>query len=163
MSKFLQIGSKLLTRHLSAVTTAQSSRVISSTSKNNQEPNQSAQNFLNGSSTTYIEEMYTAWQQDPTSVHKSWDIYFRTNSTPSAPPPTLGADTAALSAVGSSDLTRILQLLENMPAGGGKTAGDSVYHATAGSSEPVEKLIEDHLKLYALIRSYQVCWISYYL
>lgn len=28
----------------------------------------------------YIDEMYSAWQKDPTSVHKSWDVYFRTGS-----------------------------------------------------------------------------------
>lgn len=154
MSKFLQIGSKLLNRHLASVNAAATYRVISTTSKNQQEPSQSAQNFLNGSSTTYIEEMYQAWQQDPTSVHKSWDIYFRTNSAASSP--SLGAsESQALSSVGHGDLTRILQLLENLPAT--KSSSDSVYQATAASSEPVEKLIEDHLKLYALIRSYQVC------
>ena len=26
--------------------------------------------FLNGSSSTYVEEMYSAWLQDPNSVHK---------------------------------------------------------------------------------------------
>lgn len=25
----------------------------------------------------YVEEMYEAWKVDPTSVHKSWDVYFR--------------------------------------------------------------------------------------
>lgn len=29
-----------------------------------------AEPFLNGSSSIYIEEMYDAWQQDATSVHK---------------------------------------------------------------------------------------------
>ena len=29
-----------------------------------------AEPFLNGTSSTYVEDMYEAWQQDPTSVHK---------------------------------------------------------------------------------------------
>ena len=29
-----------------------------------------AEPFLNGSSSSYIDEMYESWQQDPTSVHK---------------------------------------------------------------------------------------------
>lgn len=28
-----------------------------------------AEPFLNGSSSSYVEEMYNAWQRDPTSVH----------------------------------------------------------------------------------------------
>lgn len=28
-----------------------------------------AEPFLNGSSSTYVEEMYIAWQRDPSSVH----------------------------------------------------------------------------------------------
>ena len=29
-----------------------------------------AEPFINGSSSTYVEEMYIAWQEDPKSVHK---------------------------------------------------------------------------------------------
>lgn len=29
-----------------------------------------AEPFLNGSSSVYVEEMYSAWQKDPNSVHK---------------------------------------------------------------------------------------------
>eukprot|EP00118_Oscarella_pearsei_P028876 m.3177 g.3177 ORF g.3177 m.3177 type:complete len:996 (+) comp9096_c0_seq1:289-3276(+) len=36
-----------------------------------------AESFLNGSSSSYIEEMYESWLKDPTSVHKSWDVHFR--------------------------------------------------------------------------------------
>ena len=34
----------------------------------------STESFLSGSSSTYVEEMYLAWQQDPNSVHKVWLI-----------------------------------------------------------------------------------------
>lgn len=154
MSKFLQISSKLLKSHSISNNGRYLSqnRIVSTTSKVDQEQkSQSAENFLNGSSATYIEEIYQAWQADPNSVHKSWDIYFRTNSV-SSPPPTLGAQQGT-----SPDLSAVMNLLKNLPALSGQiNNGDSVYHATQSSSEPVEKNIEDHLKLYALIRSYQV-------
>ena len=51
-----------------------------------------AESFLTGTNNTYVEEMYRAWTQNPnrwvqnididrvlkiSSVHKSWDVYFR--------------------------------------------------------------------------------------
>ena len=36
----------------------------------------SAEPFLNGSSSSYVEEMYESWRADPSSVHKSWQIFF---------------------------------------------------------------------------------------
>jgi 2-oxoglutarate dehydrogenase E1 component len=148
MSKLLQIGSAMLKNQTIK------NRLISTTSVRNQE--ESSNSFLNGSSTTYIEEMYLAWQQDPASVHKSWDIYFRTNAT-SPPPPTLGQTVAQSNSVSSIDLNKILLLLENLPNAGAVSGGEpNVYLSSQSSSDSTEKLIEDHLKLYALIRSYQV-------
>lgn len=40
--------------------------------------------------------MYLSWKQDPNSVHKSWDAYFKTGSYQA--PPTLVADYNASSA-----------------------------------------------------------------
>ncbi|GJP55325.1 hypothetical protein CLOM_g14297 [Closterium sp. NIES-68] len=34
-------------------------------------------NFLDGTSSVYLEELQRAWEQDPTSVDKSWDTFFR--------------------------------------------------------------------------------------
>uniref|UniRef100_A0A8C8C6P3 2-oxoglutarate dehydrogenase complex component E1 n=1 Tax=Oncorhynchus tshawytscha TaxID=74940 RepID=A0A8C8C6P3_ONCTS len=45
----------------------------------------SAEPFLNGTSSNYVEEMYYAWLENPRSVHKSWDIFFR-NANAGAPP-----------------------------------------------------------------------------
>jgi len=77
MSKLLQIGSSLV-KNQAAINGKYltHTRLISTTNKLDQD---SANSFLNGSSTTYVEEIYQAWQQDPKSVHKSWDIYFRTD------------------------------------------------------------------------------------
>ena len=111
MSKLLQYGAKLVNKqsvHLNGKYLL-ANRSVSTSSRVDQE---SSINFLNGSSTTYIEEMYQAWKADPKSVHKSWDVYFRTNSV-SNPPPTLGEIPAQ--DVGSADLSKMLQLLNNLP------------------------------------------------
>lgn len=150
MSKLLQIGTKVLNKHVASTNSKilLQSRVISTTSRQNQE---SQTNFLNGSSATYIEEIYKAWQADPSSVHKSWDIYFRTNSV--SAPPNLGEVATKAS---SNDLDRVLKLLQNLSSDLPVKSDGSVYHSAPTSSEPIEKLVEDHLKLYALLRSYQI-------
>ncbi|KAM9932505.1 hypothetical protein OXX80_007862, partial [Metschnikowia pulcherrima] len=33
--------------------------------------------FLQSNSSNYVEEMYEAWRQDPSSVHVSWNAYFK--------------------------------------------------------------------------------------
>ncbi|KAJ5149787.1 2-oxoglutarate dehydrogenase [Penicillium atrosanguineum] len=38
------------------------------------DPNDS---FLSGNTANYVDEMYMAWKQDPSSVHISWQTYFR--------------------------------------------------------------------------------------
>lgn len=149
MSKLIQYGAKLASKQ-NAGKYLVSNRVISTTPRVDQE---ASSNFLNGSSTTYIEEMYSAWQADPTSVHKSWDVYFRTNSV-SNPPPTLGQVATTPAAGASPDLSKMLELLNSLPQLNSRSS--NVYQSATSSSEPVQKLIEDHLKLYALIRSYQV-------
>src|SRR5260370_4877611 len=35
-----------------------------------------ATTFENGTNAYYADEMYTAWRQDPSSVHASWQAYF---------------------------------------------------------------------------------------
>ncbi|CAM9192574.1 unnamed protein product [Ascophyllum nodosum] len=32
---------------------------------------------MQGANNVYVEEMYASWKADPSSVHKSWDVYFR--------------------------------------------------------------------------------------
>ncbi|RHY33066.1 hypothetical protein DYB32_001913 [Aphanomyces invadans] len=36
-----------------------------------------SESFLSGTNNVYVDEMYKTWTQDPKSVHKSWDVYFR--------------------------------------------------------------------------------------
>jgi 2-oxoglutarate dehydrogenase E1 component len=33
-------------------------------------------NFVNGTSSLYAEEMFDNWKKDPKSVHASWAAYF---------------------------------------------------------------------------------------
>ncbi|XP_034950534.1 2-oxoglutarate dehydrogenase, mitochondrial isoform X2 [Chelonus insularis] len=97
--------------------------------------------FLNGSTSSYVEEMYNAWLQDPQSVHVSWDAFFR-NSTAGAGP---GLAYQAPPSLASN--------YNQVPLG-------SLLPALGGSSQvgqvPVnEKIIDDHLAVQAIIRSYQ--------
>uniref|UniRef100_A0A1Q3FYP1 2-oxoglutarate dehydrogenase complex component E1 n=1 Tax=Culex tarsalis TaxID=7177 RepID=A0A1Q3FYP1_CULTA len=97
-----------------------------------------AEPFLNGSSSNYIDDMYNSWLRDPASVHASWDAYFRNNSY-SAPPslaPTPKNHVPASQYLGSS-----------LPAVAGAGA------AIGGRID--DKLIDDHLAVQAIIRSYQ--------
>jgi len=99
-----------------------------------------AESFLNGSSSTYVEEMHLAWQDDPTSVHKSWDVYFRGHGYQS--PPSIGTSyVPPTSAAGASILAP--------PTSTGSSA------SRIAASDPL-KVIDDHLKVQSIIRSYQV-------
>lgn len=90
-----------------------------------------AEPFLNGSSSSYLEEMYSAWQKDPNSVHKSWDVYFRNTARGASSayirPPTLGGAPVPTST-------------EMVPA----------------AAMPSQKIIEHHLSVQSIIRSYQI-------
>jgi 2-oxoglutarate dehydrogenase E1 component len=86
--------------------------------------------------------MYNAWLEDPKSVHKSWDAFFRNASRGAAPgqaytaPPTMVSTVAAPHPAPSP-----------VPAA-----------AVQPVSQPISdtKLIDDHLAVQAIIRSYQV-------
>lgn len=107
------------------------------------------ESFLNGSSSVYVEEMYKAWLQNPASVHKSWDAFFR-SATAGAPPgqayqspPVAAVQHVSPKAYAASPA---IQMSPLMPV-------PSVTVA-AEPSEP--RGIEDHLSVQAIIRSYQV-------
>lgn len=115
-----------------------------------------AENFLNGSSAVYIDEIYASWLADPKSVHKSWDIYFRTNSVQT--PPTLGLSSSSAAhsqqpVAAAADLNTLVKLLQQQVL---SPPSNKYSSSSLVPSSPEEKLVEDHLKLYALIRSYQI-------
>uniref|UniRef100_A0A673XKJ0 2-oxoglutarate dehydrogenase complex component E1 n=1 Tax=Salmo trutta TaxID=8032 RepID=A0A673XKJ0_SALTR len=93
----------------------------------------SAEPFLNGTSSNYVEEMYYAWLENPRSVHKSWDIFFR-NANAGAPP---GA-------------------AYHSPPLAGAALGLANAQAMVGVQPNVEKLVEDHLAVQSLVRAYQI-------
>lgn len=94
--------------------------------------------FLHGNAANYIEEMYEAWLKDPSSVHLSWQVYFRNmaNGVPSGnaytPPPTIMP----------SDSARMPEL----------PAGVTLQANMSGSS----KQVIEHMKIQLLVRAYQV-------
>ncbi|XP_073181441.1 2-oxoglutarate dehydrogenase complex component E1 isoform X7 [Lepidochelys kempii] len=93
-----------------------------------------AEPFLSGTSSNYVEEMYYAWLENPKSVHKSWDIFFRNANAGAAPgtayqsPPPLSTSLSAL--------TQAQSLVQAQPN--------------------VDKLVDDHLAVQSLIRAYQI-------
>lgn len=90
-----------------------------------------AEPFANGTTASYVEEMYNSWCRDPSSVHTSWDAYFRSNSYTS--PPNL------------SPIQR--NTLPLSSAYGGESGVDGALDS---------KTIDDHLAVQAIIRSYQI-------
>ncbi|XP_007524457.1 2-oxoglutarate dehydrogenase complex component E1 isoform X1 [Erinaceus europaeus] len=94
-----------------------------------------AEPFLSGTSSNYVEEMYYAWLENPKSVHKSWDIFFR-NTNAGAPPGTAYQSPLPLSAGSLSTMARVQPVV--------------------GAQPNVDKLVEDHLAVQSLIRAYQV-------
>merc|ERR1712212_70486 len=91
------------------------------------------ESFLSGSSGSYVEDMYEAWAHDPSSVHASWDAYFRGGAYQA--PPSLGNTThpneIALASLGGA--------LPGMSGGA-----------------PSAEIIDAHLAVQGTIRSYQV-------
>ncbi|CAM9154642.1 unnamed protein product [Chrysoparadoxa australica] len=62
---------------------------------------------MQGANNVYVEEMYTAWQADSESVHKSWDAYFRSMEADkpasfAAPPRVIEVPTAVHTAASSA-------------------------------------------------------------
>ncbi|XP_060027585.1 2-oxoglutarate dehydrogenase complex component E1 isoform X4 [Erinaceus europaeus] len=94
-----------------------------------------AEPFLSGTSSNYVEEMYYAWLENPKSVHKSWDIFFR-NTNAGAPPGTAYQSPLPLSAGSLSTMARVQPVV--------------------GAQPNVDKLVEDHLAVQSLIRAYQI-------
>ncbi|XP_039728303.1 2-oxoglutarate dehydrogenase-like, mitochondrial isoform X3 [Pteropus medius] len=81
-----------------------------------------------GGSSSYMEEMYFAWLENPQSVHKSWDSFFRKASEEG-------------SCVPAQPLLSFL-VPESRPA--------------VSSRTKTSKLVEDHLAVQSLIRAYQI-------
>lgn len=97
----------------------------------------SMDNFLSTTNAAYIDEMYEAWQKDPSSVHVSWDAYFKNMGNLNIP--------------ASSAFTAPPTLMP-LPTGPG------VPHdlPLGGSLHAVDQDVTTHLKVQLLCRAYQV-------
>jgi len=95
--------------------------------------------FLNGSSSVYVEDMYNAWLNDHKSVHASWDAFFK-NATAGAQPGEAYAPPPPL---------------YNAPSSQRTFSPDLVHSLVPGTGLTDERIIDDHLAVQAIIRSYQ--------
>ncbi|XP_063532160.1 2-oxoglutarate dehydrogenase complex component E1 isoform X4 [Cydia strobilella] len=130
-----RFASWLLNKPQTAAVTVKANRLKSSTA---------AEPFLNGSSSAYVETMYNSWLSDPNSVHASWDAFFR-NATAGAAPGAAYTSPPNLAPYNKNEMP----LSALVPASGGMPS------ISAGS--PInEKIIDDHLAVQAIIRSYQI-------
>ncbi|XP_026751046.1 2-oxoglutarate dehydrogenase complex component E1 isoform X5 [Galleria mellonella] len=130
-----RFASWLLNKSQNAAVTVNASRWKSSTA---------AEPFLNGSSSAYVETMYNSWLSDPNSVHASWDAFFR-NATNGAQPGAAYTSPPNLAPYNKNEVP----LTALVPTSGGMSS------ISAGS--PInEKIIDDHLAVQAIIRSYQI-------
>lgn len=94
-----------------------------------------SESFLSGSSSSYVEQMYEAWRKDPSSVHASWNAFFKNADAGLAPGQAFHAPPALVS---NADAAATASMLQQVSPGN------------------VHKEIEESMKLLQLIRAYQV-------
>lgn len=101
---------------------------------------QSQESFIDGTSATYVEQMYNAWIKDPQSVHVSWASYF-SNIVAGLPP---GQAYSAPPSLGGAVVkpTGVLLTTSTLPA----QAGDAASL----------KQLRLSVQVQAMIRAYQV-------
>ena len=97
--------------------------------------------FLSGNSANYVDEMYMAWKDDPSSVHISWQAYFKNMESGNmpisrafTPPPTIVPQQQSLE---------------------GGVAGPSFIHSASASEGQQGSDVNSHLKVQLLVRAYQ--------
>ncbi|XP_028405174.1 2-oxoglutarate dehydrogenase-like, mitochondrial [Dendronephthya gigantea] len=95
-----------------------------------------AEPFANGTNSNYVEEMYESWRKDPNSVHSSWNAYFKNIENGAqageayTPPPSI------IPQERNSSLPDVL--------------------SPNNISSDSRTVIQKHLAVYSLIRSYQI-------
>ncbi|XP_074595074.1 oxoglutarate dehydrogenase Nc73EF isoform X2 [Brevipalpus obovatus] len=97
--------------------------------------------FLNGSSSIYVEEMYKAWLANPSSVHQSWQAFFKSATAGLEP----GQAYQSPPTISSTSIRAGMPMAQTEKSDTEKTT--SVIESTN---------IEDHLSVQAIIRSYQI-------
>ncbi|KAG1652721.1 2-oxoglutarate dehydrogenase, mitochondrial [Nymphon striatum] len=126
------------------------------------------ESFLNGSSSSYVEEMYNNWLRDPASVHSSWDAFFRNAKSGAAPgnayqsPP--GYVYQHMSAVPvpmyyaapPTSAPAVPPPNAVAPSAASNSIVSKMNEITARPSIDESRLIDDHLSVQSIIRSYQM-------
>ncbi|EPT30542.1 putative 2-oxoglutarate dehydrogenase e1 component, mitochondrial precursor [Toxoplasma gondii TgCatPRC2] len=119
-----------------------------------------SESFLTGTSAAYVEQMYNAWQRDPSSVHASWNAYF-TNVLQDLPagasfclPPSAGVSSGLLgstTAVGGA--ARGAPFISSAP--GSLPAGASFVTPESLPVSP-QQSVHDTSRLIQMVRGYQM-------
>jgi len=97
-----------------------------------------AEPFANGTNAAYVEDMYLSWMNDPTSVHPSWQSYFKAVQA-DAPP---GAAFQAPPSLASSAVYKVEGSVGGVPA--------------AANAQDTRVAVDKHLAVENLVRAYQV-------
>ncbi|XP_030747960.1 2-oxoglutarate dehydrogenase, mitochondrial-like isoform X2 [Sitophilus oryzae] len=135
----LKIAVANIIQIIKALNTYLAQRRLSKSEKFGTSAASNKESFLNGDSKEYIEDMYKAWLRDPSSVHASWDAYFRERDYQR--PPTLEP---------------VLVKKQLAPTNTPKTTVRTAATAPSVSNPASPKEIDEHLNVQAIIRSYQV-------
>lgn len=122
---------RILTRALYAQPTFTRIDDYRGTDRYAQDPNDS---FLQGNTANYVDEMYLSWKHDPSSVHLSWQVYFKNMESGSMP---------------MSKAFQAPPTLMPSPEGGSFTPDAGVAAPAEGSD------VSSHLKVQLLVRAYQ--------
>jgi 2-oxoglutarate dehydrogenase E1 component len=94
---------------------------------------QLSENFLNGSSSVYVEQMYDSWKENPASVHASWAAFFKNVEAGIEPGFAFQAPPTSVPKDGSAPLS-----------------------APASASNLSDLTITESMRLLLLVRAYQV-------
>jgi 2-oxoglutarate dehydrogenase E1 component len=89
--------------------------------------------FLQGNTANYVDEMYMQWKGDPTSVHISWQVYFRNMES------------------GDMPVSQAFQPPPNLVS----SAPQTNYKAGMGMGTSEGSDVMSHLKVQLLVRAYQ--------
>eukprot|EP00027_Filamoeba_sp_ATCC50430_P006055 CAMPEP_0168557048 /NCGR_PEP_ID=MMETSP0413-20121227/9210_1 /TAXON_ID=136452 /ORGANISM="Filamoeba nolandi, Strain NC-AS-23-1" /LENGTH=1036 /DNA_ID=CAMNT_0008588039 /DNA_START=93 /DNA_END=3203 /DNA_ORIENTATION=+ len=93
-----------------------------------------SENFLDGTSAAYVEQMYDAWRKDPSSVHASWAAYFKNIENGLAP----GA------------------AFQLPPSSSRISSSSAPQQSGQVDAEQLRRTITDSMRLLLLVRAYQV-------
>eukprot|EP01088_Endostelium_zonatum_P020649 TRINITY_DN770_c0_g1_i1.p1 TRINITY_DN770_c0_g1~~TRINITY_DN770_c0_g1_i1.p1 ORF type:complete len:1056 (-),score=245.70 TRINITY_DN770_c0_g1_i1:46-3213(-) len=118
---------------------------ISQSNSGHQTLQQLSESFLDGESANYLDEMYSAWEKNPSSVHVSWDVYFRNLTAGVEPGQAYRAPPTLHTYENQPDSAQVPTRPANVVAG---------VQIKSGAAN--EEDIKNSMRVLLLIRSYQV-------